>query len=81
MSQPTLRQLIPRLWQHITSARRIQTGLLLLLMILTTFSELIALGAVLPFLGVLTTPDQVFAHPMAQPLIQILGINDRVILF
>jgi ABC-type multidrug transport system fused ATPase/permease subunit len=76
MSQTSLRQLLPRLWSHITLGRRIQIVLLFLLMILTTFSELISLGAVLPFLGVLTAPEKVFVSPMAQPLIELLGFTE-----
>ena len=76
MSHTSLRQLLPRLWAHITSARRIQIALLFLLMILTTFTELISLGAVFPFLGALTAPEKVFVSPMAQPLIQLLNFTE-----
>jgi ATP-binding cassette subfamily B protein len=44
-------------------------------MILTAFSEIISIGAVLPFLSVLTMPDRIFQHPAAQPFIRILGIT------
>ena len=50
--------------------------LLFLLMIAASLAEVFSIGVVVPFLAVLTAPDQVFAHPMAQPLIQILGINE-----
>lgn len=43
-------------------------------MVLASFAEMISIGAVLPFLGVLTAPDQVYAHPVVQPLIQAFGI-------
>lgn len=62
--------LLCRLWQHITLRRRGQLGLLLLLMILTSFAEVFSIGAVLPFLGVLTAPEKVFAHPIAQHFIK-----------
>ena len=76
MSKPTLPQLLHRLWQHISNRRRIQFGLLLLVMILTSFAEVISIGAVLPFLGALTSPDHIFAHPMAQPLIHALNLSN-----
>lgn len=44
-------------------------------MILASFAEIISIGAVLPFLGVLTAPSRVFEHSLAQPLIQILGLT------
>jgi ATP-binding cassette subfamily B protein len=43
-------------------------------MIFGSFAEILSIGAVLPFLAVLTAPSQIFGHPAAQPLIQALGI-------
>ena len=48
---------------------------MLVLMIIASFAEIISIGAVLPFLGVLTAPDLVFGHPAAQPIIQIAGFT------
>lgn len=75
--QPTqsITQLLCRLWQHISPRRRGQFGLLLILMILVSFAEILSIGAVLPFLGVLTAPGHVFDHPRIQPLIQVLDIT------
>jgi ATP-binding cassette subfamily B protein len=44
-------------------------------MIVTAFAEVLSIGAVLPFLGILTSPDVVFAQPFLAPLIQALGIQ------
>lgn len=44
-------------------------------MLLTSFAEIISIGAVLPFLAVLTAPGRIFDHPAAQPLIQTLGLT------
>lgn len=66
--------LLRRLWRHVSHRRRAQFGLLLVLMVVASFAEIISIGAVLPFLGVLTAPAGVFEHPLAQPLIQTLGI-------
>lgn len=68
-------QLISRLWHHIDPRRRAQFGLLLILMILASFAEILSIGAVLPFLGALTAPNRIFAHPAAQPYIQTLGLT------
>lgn len=72
--QPT-KQLLSRLWQHISPRRRGQFGILLVLMVLASFAEIISIGAVLPFLGVLTAPVRVFEHPSAQFFIQMMGIR------
>lgn len=52
-----------------------QFGFLLALMVIASFAEIISIGAVLPFLGVLTAPERVFVHPVAEPLIYALGIK------
>jgi len=71
---PTMYAQLRRLWQHVDPQRRTQFGLLFLLMIATSFAEVVSIGAVLPFLGVLTAPEPVFRHPLAQPLVKYLGL-------
>jgi ATP-binding cassette subfamily B protein len=44
-------------------------------MIITSFAEVLSIGAVLPFLGVLTSPEKIFVHDLAQPFIQLLQIQ------
>ena len=67
--------LLRRLWSHLTLRRRCQFGFLLVLMCIASFAELLSIGSVLPFLGVLTSPDRVFEYPAAQPIIEALDIN------
>ena len=76
MSDSTLRELLFRLWQHISKRRRVQFGLLFVVMIITSFAEVVSIGAVLPFLGALTAPDVIFEHPTAQPFIRALSLNE-----
>ena len=76
MPNPTLPELLARLWRHISSRRRRQFGFLLVLMLIASFAEILSIGAVLPFLGVLTTPERVFEHSLAQPFIPILGLTE-----
>ena len=45
-------------------------------MIIASLSEIISIGAVLPFLGALTAPEQVYQHPLMQSIIQILGLTE-----
>jgi ATP-binding cassette, subfamily B, bacterial PglK len=70
-----LLKLLIRLWRHISSRRQRQFTLLLILMILVSFAEIISIGAVLPFLGILTAPRHVFEHPLLQPLMRTFEIN------
>jgi len=72
----SLLQLLRRLWVHIAPRRRVQLGILFLLMILASLAEVVSIGAVLPFLGVLMDPEAVFKQPYLQPLIQALGLTE-----
>jgi ATP-binding cassette subfamily B protein len=46
-------------------------------MIIASFMEAISISAVLPFIGVLSNPEKVFAHPSAQFFIDFLGIKSQ----
>jgi len=70
-----LNSLVERLWRHISLRRRIEFSGLLVLMVVASFAEVLSLGAVMPFLGVLTSPEKVFQHPAAQSLIHIFDIT------
>jgi ABC-type bacteriocin/lantibiotic exporter with double-glycine peptidase domain len=74
-SQNKIGNLFRRLWRHIGARRRAQFLLLLSLMIFASFSEVLTIGAVLPFLMVLTSPQSVLEYPLAQPLIAFFGIS------
>jgi len=61
--------LLKRLWFHVNQRRRRQFLLLILLMVLASFSEILSIGALLPFLGVLTAPESIYSLPLAQPVV------------
>ena len=69
-------ELLRRLWYHLSPRRRGQFGLLLVLMSLCSFAEVISIGAMLPFLAILTDPTRVFLHPSAQPIIRALEFTE-----
>lgn len=68
-------RLLKCLWGHISFRRRVQLGLLVLLMVLSSIVELISIGAVLPFLVALTTPERVYEHQLAHHFIHSLEIQ------
>jgi len=74
-NQPII-TLLKRLWHHISPHRRRQFFLLLLLMLLASFSEILSIGVVIPFLGALTSPDRIFELQAAQPIIHILKLTE-----
>jgi ATP-binding cassette subfamily B protein len=45
-------------------------------MILGSFAEILSLGAIIPFLAILTDPMQVFSHSSILPIIQVMGLTD-----
>lgn len=50
--------ILHRLWKHILPRRRKQLAMLLALMALSSVAEMVSIGAIIPFLAVLTAPDQ-----------------------
>ena len=71
----SLISLLKRLWSHVKPRRRAQFSILLGLMMLTSIAEIFSLGAVLPFLGVLTSPESIYDFPLLQPVIRNFGID------
>lgn len=45
------------------------------MMLLASFSEILSIGAVLPFLAVLNAPERVFSFAAARPIIELLNIT------
>ena len=74
-STPSIFNLLFRLWHHINPRRRTQVGLLLILMFAASFAEILSIGAVLPFLAVLTAPERIFQLPAAKPFIKFIGFT------
>ena len=71
----SIHHLLLRLWYHFTPRRRVQIALLLIMMFAATLAELISIGAVLPFLAVLTSPERIFKISAVQPIIKYLGFT------
>jgi len=76
-----LPNLLVRLWHNLTRRHQLQFILLMGLMLVSAFAEVVSLGAVLPFLGILVAPERVFNHPMFVYFAQAWGItsNDQFV--
>jgi ATP-binding cassette, subfamily B, bacterial PglK len=72
----TQKSQLKTLWHHLSRRRKKQFWLLLILMVISSLSEIISVSAVLPFLGMLTAPEQVYQHSLMQPIIQILELTE-----
>ena len=79
---PRLPDLLRRLWQHLTPRRKRQVALLAVLILLSALAETVSLGAVLPFLGILTSPQRVLNYPIVARFMRAWGITsaDQLIL-
>ena len=56
--------MLARLWHHLGRRHRVQFFMLLVLMLVNAAAEVVSLGLLLPFLGVLTAPARVIGHPL-----------------
>ena len=77
-----LKNLLIRLWHHISLRRQRQFILLTCLMLVSAIAEVVSLGAVLPFLGILVAPDRLFSRTEVSYLAQAWGITsaDQLVL-
>ena len=62
-------------WHHLSSRRRMQLGFLLLVMLASGVAELVSLGAVVPFLSVLSGPERLWEQPLVQVLANEIGFT------
>jgi ATP-binding cassette, subfamily B, bacterial PglK len=81
-SRKSLISLFKSLWTHISKQRKVQFSFLLILTLVASAAEVASLGAVLPFIGILTQPDQVLESPWLEGFITFFEISsgDELIL-
>ena len=72
---PATLSLLRRIWGHLSPRRRLQLAVLLLVMLASGLAELVSLGAVLPFLAVLSNPQQLWQQPLIQALALRVGYS------
>lgn len=73
---PPVRALLLSLWSHLSRNRRRQVIALVSVMIISGFAELISLGAVIPFLAVLSNPGRAFDLPMVNAISMFFGLTN-----
>ena len=67
--------LLRRLWDHLSPRRRRQIMLLMVLILFAAFAEVVSLGSVLPFIGILISPDKAFKVPIVAKFARALGVT------
>jgi len=66
--------LLARLWGCLSQRRQRQFWLLTGLMLISAFAEVVSLGTVVPFIGILTAPDRVLNNHVVADIAPALGI-------
>ena len=74
-STAALSSLLVRLWRHLSRHRQHQFVFIMFLMLLSALAEVVSLGALLPFLGILTAPEAVFNYRVVAHLAHAVGIT------
>jgi ABC-type multidrug transport system fused ATPase/permease subunit len=64
-----------RLWPHISARRRGQLVILFVLMVIASFAEVLTIGAIVPFLGVLIAPQKLLDNDFAQAVFSALSLS------
>ncbi len=70
-----LTAIIVRFFRHISRRRRYQFAVMLGLALASSIAEFVSLGAVLPFIGILTQPEKIFSSPRMAGINHALGIG------
>ena len=65
------------LWGHLEFIRKVQLLFFSLLIIFASFAEIFSIGAIFPFMMVLTDPEKIFNLEMLQPILQLLSIHSK----
>ena len=58
----TTREILLDLWKISNQKRKLQLILLIILILFTAISEMISIGAVVPFVGAISNPEYIFNH-------------------
>lgn len=72
---PTILSLYSQIWRHLSINRKKQFIYLLILVVLVAFFEVVSIGAVMPFLGVVISPNKVLSSDIARPIVELIGVT------
>ena len=67
--------ILKRLWQQISSRRKKQFALLFVLMVVASFTEGLSIGAVLPFLAILTNQNLIYKSELIKPVLIFFDVS------
>ena len=62
-------------YKYLPKLQKLQLGGMGFLIVFVSFAEVVSLGAVVPFLGVLMSPEMVYGHTLAKPFVRLFSID------
>jgi len=68
--------LMLRLWRCLSSRRKKQLVLTILLMVVVSIAEVLNIASIMPFMGALIDPERLLSNQYLKPLIKFLAIKD-----
>ena len=68
--------MIKKLWHHLPKRRQKKFVQMQILILLGSIFDMASLGAVIPFLGVMSEPDPIYQNKYLYPLFQFFGFSD-----
>jgi ABC-type bacteriocin/lantibiotic exporter with double-glycine peptidase domain len=74
----SINKLVLALWSHVNQIRRRQLFFMLGLTLICSLVEIISLGSVLPFIGILTQPEKVLQHHYIGTVLEFFNIEPGV---
>ena len=72
---PSILNLLLRLRNCLSQKRQRDFVLVFILMIISSFFDVVSLGSLLPFIGILMSPDKIFTHPVVAHVANFCGIH------
>ena len=70
-------KLIIRLWYLLNKKRKLQFIFLIFFMVIVSFAELISIGAIIPFIGIITSPDALLKNQYIAFLLEYFNIKTK----
>jgi ABC-type multidrug transport system fused ATPase/permease subunit len=67
--------LLHNIWKELSALRKKQLVSLIFFMVITSIAEVFSIGAVVPFLVILMTPDKIFTNELFQPAFEFFRIK------
>ena len=68
--------MIFNLLKHVSRKRRIQFMMLVMLTVIGAFAEIFSLGAIVPFVAILTQPEKIFSYPLISNFATYLSVQN-----